>query len=77
MGSRVFGYFLNFVNYELKHSVFKMSMNVRTIVSARMAVRTHQAATDVCAPRDTRRVTMENVKVRDLHLVNISHLNKQ
>ena len=69
MGSRVFGYFLNFVNYELKHSVFKMSMNVRTIVSARMAVRTHQAATDVCAPRDTRRVTMENVKVRDLHLV--------
>ena len=67
MGSRVFGYVLNFVNYELKHSVFKISMNVRMIVSARMAVRTHQAVTDVCAPRDTRRATMENVKVRHFH----------
>ena len=56
--------FLNCVNYEFTRSNFKMWMNVKTMDYVRMAARTHRATTDVCAPRDTRRATMENVKVR-------------
>ena len=40
---------------------------------AQMDARTHRAATGACVPRDTRRTTMENVKVRDIYISSTSN----
>ena len=50
--------------------VYKMWMNVRKMMDhyVQMDARIYQAATGVCVPRDTRRTTMESVKVRDIYV---------